>query len=150
METNYLAKLLHLLVTFFLVLLVLTLITLPFLVNKYVESVGILSSRAMQLTVFLYLTGIPFLVLLVMVKKLCKNVLQNKAFSLNSITCLHVSSISALVDGLIYAAGTFTVFRNLLSLTLMVAAFMICLVSLLLAQLMKVAIKIKEENDLTI
>lgn len=59
-------------------------------------------------------------------------------------------SIAAFIDFLLYAIGTITIFRNLLSLTIMIAAFMVGLVSLILSQLVKVAVEIKQENDLTI
>jgi hypothetical protein len=150
MKTNFLAKLLNLFVTVFLVLLVITFFTLPLLVDKYIEMAGVQLSSTVSLKIFLYLTSIPFFVLLVMVKKLCRNVLHNLAFSLSSITSLQVISICAFFEFLLYTIGTFVILRNLLSLTLMVAAFMIGLVSLILSQLMKLAMEIKAENDLTI
>jgi hypothetical protein len=150
METNFLAKLLNVLVTIFLVLVVITFFTLPLVVDKYIEIAGVQGPSTFSLKIFLYLTAIPFFVLLVMVKKLCKNVLQNQVFSVSTVKLLNVISICAFVDFLLYTIGTFIILRNLFSLTLMVAAFMIGLVSLILSQLIKLAIAIKEENDLTI
>lgn len=150
METNHLAKFLNVLVTVFLVLMVITFLTLPYLIDQYMAFAGALTSGTLLLKLFLYVTAIPFFVLLVMVKKCCKNVLQHEAFSMSSIKSLHVISICAFLDALLYTIGTFVILRNLLSLTLMIAAFMIGLVSLLIAQLMKMAVNIKEENDLTI
>ena len=66
------------------------------------------------------------------------------------ITALNVISICAFIDFLLYAIGTIIILRNLLSLTLMVAAFMVGLTSLILSQLVKTAMEIKQENDLTI
>lgn len=59
-------------------------------------------------------------------------------------------SICAFLDFLLYTISTFVLLKNLLSLTLMIAAFMIGLVSSILAQLFTVTMEIKQENDLTI
>lgn len=150
MKTNFLAKLLNLLVTAFLVLVVISFFILPLLVDQYIEMEGVQLASTISIKIFLYLTSIPFFILLVMVKKLSTNVLHNQVFSLSSVTSLNVISICAFVDFLLYTIGTFVILRNLLSLTLMVAAFMIGLVSLILSQLIKLAIEIKAENDLTI
>jgi hypothetical protein len=150
MENNFLAKLLNMLVTLFLILLIITFFTLPFLVDEYMKTEGVQLTSPFALKLFLYLTAFPFFTLLVMVKKLCKNVLQNQAFSRSSITALNCISVCAFIDFFLYIIGTFIFLRNLLSLTLMIAAFMIGLVGLILAQLMKIALELKEENDLTI
>lgn len=150
MDTNFLAKFLNGLVLLILVLLAITCFTLSFLVDAYLKMAGIQMSGTLSLKIFLYATAIPFFILLFMVKRLCKSVLQNRAFSPSSITSLNIISICAFVDCFLYVIGTFWILRNLLSLTLMVAAFMIGLVGLVLAQLMKTAVELKEENDLTI
>jgi hypothetical protein len=150
METNFFAKLLNMLVTLILILLIITFFTLPFLVDQYMKIEEVQITNTFTLKLFLYMTAIPFFVLLVMVKKLCKNILQNQVFSLSSITALNRISVCAFVDFCLYIIGTFMILRNLLSLTLMIAAFMIGLVGLILAQLMKIAIELKEENELTI
>jgi hypothetical protein len=134
----------------FLVLGAIALMTLPFLVDKYVNITGEHTLNTFYLKIFLYLTALPFMVLLVMAKKLCKNILQQDPFCPSSITALHVISICAFIDFLLYATGTIFVLRNLLSLTLMVAAFMVGLVSLILSHLFTVMMEIKQENDLTI
>jgi hypothetical protein len=85
-----------------------------------------------------------------MAKKVCKNILQQDPFCQSSISALNVISICAFIDFLLYAIGTITILKSLLSLTLMVAAFMVGLVSLILADLFKVMMEIKQENDLTI
>ena len=138
------------LILFFMLIMTVALATLPFLVDEYVNFRGIQVSNIFWLKGFLYLTAIPFVVLLVNAKKLCKNILHAEPFCQSSIAALQVISISAFIDFLFYAIGTITIFKNLLSLTLMVAAFMVGLVSLILSQLVKVALETKQENDLTI
>ncbi len=114
------------------------------------EFVGIQVPNLVWLNIFLYLTAIPFTVLLIMAKKLCQNILRGEPFGPSSVTALNIISISAFTDFLLYAIGTLVILRNILSLTLMIAAFMVGIVSLILAQLVEVAIQIKQENDLTI
>jgi hypothetical protein len=150
MRGNIWVHLMNGLLILFIVLLAIALLTLPFLVDKYAEMTGEHIPNTLCLKVFLYLTAIPFMVLLVMTKKLCKNILHQDPFSQSSITALHVISVCAFIDFLLYAVGTMTILKNLLSLTLMVAAFMVGLVSLILSHLFKVMMEIKQENDLTI
>jgi hypothetical protein len=102
------------------------------------------------LTIFMYVTAVPFFVLLMKMKKLCKNLLKNEPFTISSIKALNMISICAFSDFVLYTIGTISILKNLLSLTLMVAAFMIGLVSLLFSHLVKDAMEIKEENDYTI
>ena len=150
MRNNPFAKFMKFLILIFVVIMAFTVVTLPFLVDQYERFWGLESSDSLLLKVFLYLTAIPFIVLLLKAKQLCNNILQADPFCQSSVTALNFISISAFIDFLLYAIGTIVIFKNLLALTLMVAAFMVGLVSLLLAQLVKIAIQIKQENDLTI
>lgn len=143
-------KILSMLISFFIGIMVISFFTIPILVNMYNERTGGIVTQLLWLKAFLYLTAIPFLVLLVMTKKLCKNILQKMPFTQSTIYSLNVISICAFCDSFLYTIGTFTLFKNLLSLTVMIAAFMIGIVSLVLSMLAKLAQEIKEENDLTI
>lgn len=134
----------------FIVLLSITLITLPFLADRYVEITGVYVRNILLLKVFFYLTAIPFMVLLIMTKQLCNNILHNDPFCQSSITALNGISICAFIDFLLYAIFIMISMKSLLSFVLMVAAFMIGLISFVLSQLFKVTIKMKMENDLTI
>ncbi|MBA2871413.1 hypothetical protein HNQ85_001683 [Anoxybacillus calidus] len=149
MKSITVVKVLNLLVMVFLVLMAITFVKLPMLVNKYGEMTGMDLTHLFWIKLFLYLTAIPFTFLLVMAKKLCKNILQNNPFSPSSIKSLYIISICAFIDFFLYLIGTF-IFKNLLSLTLMIAAFMVGMVGLVLSHLAKLALEIKEENDLTI
>jgi hypothetical protein len=150
MQGNIWIKWMNALVALLIILVALALFTLPYLVHQYIQLTGSQPANPIRLTVFLYLTAIPFLILLVMAKKLCNNALNNNPFCQSSISAFYVISICAFVDFVLYFIGTLVFLRNLLSLTLMVAAFMVGLISLNLSQLVKVAMEIKEENDLTI
>lgn len=150
MQDNFLVKVMNSLMTIFLVIMILVVISLPFLVDQYGKLWGIETTNTLVLKVFLYLTAIPFIVLLVKAKKLCHNILRADPFCQSSVEALNLISISAFIDFLLYAIGTIVVFKNLLAFTIMIAAFMVGLVSLILEQLVKNAIEIKQENDLTI
>lgn len=150
MQRNFPIKFLNFIVTLAIGIMAFVFVTLPFLVNQYSNFWGIETSNSFLLKVFLYLTAAPFIVLLLKVKKLCNNIVKTEAFSQSSVTALNLISASAFVDFLLYAIGTIVIFKNLLALILMIAAFMVGLVSLILAQLVKMAIEIKQENDLTI
>lgn len=143
-------KILDSLLSLFIGLLLLTLLTLPYLIKEYTTFSGTQIEHTFQLTVFLYLTAIPFFIILILAKRLCKNILRQKPFSESSLIFLKIISLSAFTDALFYIFGTLMILRNLLSLTLMIAAFMLGLVSLILARLVEVAIEINRENELTI
>jgi hypothetical protein len=85
-----------------------------------------------------------------MAKKLINNILRKDPFCQSNITALNIISICAFIDFILYVIGTTFILKNLLSLTLMVAAFMVGLTSLILSQLVRTAMEIKQENDLTI
>lgn len=150
LRNSFLIKFLNFLILILIVIMMIVVITLPFLVDQYVKFWGIEALNVFALKVFLCLTAIPFIVLLLKAKKLCNNIIRCNPFCQGSVEALNVISISAFIDFLLYAIGTFVIFKNLLALTLMIAAFMVGLVSLILAQLVKLAIEIKQENDLTI
>jgi hypothetical protein len=142
--------LMNILVILFIVLIVIILIMLPFVVDKYSEITGKQINNTLLLKVFFYLTAIPFTVLLIMVKKLINNILHKDPFCLTSITALNIISICAFIDFILYAIGTAIILKDLLSLTLTIAAFMLGLTGLILSQLVKAAMEIKQENELTI
>lgn len=150
MKTRVLAKFMNATVWIFLVLLMITLLTLPYLVNHYVQLAGVRLMHALTLKIFLYVTAIPFLMLLISAKKLCNNLLKGNPFCESSVSALKIISLCAFIDFVLYLAATFTIFGNLLSLTLTVAAFMVGLAGLILSQVVQMALEIKKENDLTI
>lgn len=150
MKNLFWVKLMNWVLIGFIVLLSTILLTLPFLAEKYVDITGVYVRNILLLQVFFYLTAIPFMILLIMIKKLCNNILRNDPFCESSITALNGISICAFIDFLLYVFFIFINMKSLLSFVLMVAAFMIGLVSLVLSQLFKVTIEMKLENDLTI
>jgi hypothetical protein len=150
MKRSFWLYLMNVLVILFIVIMGLTLITLPFIVDKYAELTGKIIDNSLLVKIFLYLSAVPFTVLLIMVKKLVNNILRKDPFSQSSITALNIISICAFSDFILYAFGTAFLLKDLISLVFTIAAFMIGITSLILSQLVKSAIAIKQENDLTI
>ena len=150
MKRSFWLYLMNILVIIFIVFMGLTFITLPFIIDKYAELSGKIINNFLWVKIFLYFTAVPFTVLLIMVKKLVNNILRKDPFCQNSITALNIISICAFTDFILYAFGTAFLLKDLISLVFTIAAFMIGLTSLILSQLVKTAIAIKQENDLTI
>ena len=150
MKRSFWLYLMNVLVIFFIVIVGFTLIALPFLIDKYIELTGKIINNSLWLKVFLYLTAIPFIVLLIMVKKLVNNIFYKNPFCRSSIAALNIISICAFLDSILYAFGTTFLLKNLISLILTIASFMIGLTGLILSQLFRTATEIKQENDLTI
>ncbi len=149
-KRSFWTGLMDVLVIFFIAALVVVMILLPFIFNKYGGLYGSLTISSVWAIVFLYFTAVPFMTLLTMTKKIVNNIKRKNPFCRSTITALNTISICAFTDFILYAIGTAIIFKNLLSLTLAIAAFMVGLTSLILAQLVNEAIKIKQENDLTI
>ena len=150
MKRSFWLYLMNVLVILFIVIMGLTLITLPFIVDKYAELTGKIINNSLWIKIFLYITAVPFTVLLIMVKKLVNNILHENPFCRSSIKALNIISICAFLDFILYAFGTAFLLKNLISLVFTIAAFMIGLTSLILSQLFRAAMEIKKENDLTI
>jgi len=150
MKRSFWLYLMNILAILFIVIMGLTLVTLPFIIDKYTEITGKIISNPVWVKIFLYLTAIPFAALLIMVKKLVNNIFRKDPFCQSSITALNVISICAFLDFILYAFGTAFLLKDLMSLVFTIAAFMIGITSLILSQLVKSAIAIKQENDLTI
>jgi hypothetical protein len=149
-KSNLWVSIMNFIVILFMVLLLFTLAALPFIVDKYLGIAGSQIQNTLLLKIFLYMSAVPFMVLLVMIKKLVNNIFKKIPFSRSSILALNVISICAFVDFLLYAIGTIIIIKNLLSLILTIAAFMVGLTSLILSQLVRYAMELKQENDLTI
>ena len=150
MKRSFWLYLMNVLVILFIVFMVLTLITLPFLVDKYAELTGKIVNNSLQIKIFLYFSAVPFTILLIMVKKLINNIFHENPFCRSSIKSLNIISICAFLDFILYAFGTAFLLKNLTSLILTIAAFMIGLTSLILSQIFRTAMEIKQENDLII
>ena len=150
MKRSFWLYLMNILVILFIVFMGLTLITLPFLIDKYAEFTGKIINNSLWIKIFLYITAVPFTILLIMLKRMVNYIFRKDPFNRGSIISLNTISICAFLDFIFYAFGTAFLFKNLTSLILTIAAFMIGLTSLVLTQIFRNAMEIKKENDLTI
>ena len=150
MRRSFWIDLMDVLVILFIAALVTAMILLPFIFGKFAGLAESQTFNSLWIQVFLYFTAIPFMALLIMTKKIINNIKRKDPFCRSSIMSLNIISICAFTDFVLYAIGTAVIFKNLLSLTLTIAAFMVGLTCLILSQLVKEAMKIKQENDLTI
>lgn len=110
------------------------------------------------LLIGIYLTVLPFLFAIVEVLKLSRRVAVNDAFSDQSVKHLKHIKISAVLITLMYLAGFLVLSQlvdlspgiGLLGILIMLASLMIGLIAGILEELLRKALAIKEENDLTV
>jgi hypothetical protein len=156
-KSSFWVYLMNFIVILFILIMAFLLISFPFIFDKYLGYLGryqVLATyqipNILWLKILFYLTAIPFTVLLVMTKKLINSIFRKEPFTQRNIFALNIISICAFIDFLLYSTGTILILKNILSLVLAIATFMIGLISLVLSQLVRSAMEIKQENDLTI
>lgn len=103
-----------------------------------------------KLNVLLYVTGILALIILFVTTKICQNILNRDPFAETSVTSLKIISICSCGVFICYLYMCIFMATTLGVFTITIAAFMICLISAILYNLVKLALEIKKENELTI
>lgn len=106
----------------------------------------------------IYVTLIPFLLAIVEGLRLSRRVALNDAFSDASVLHLKRIKLSAFLISILYLVGGFILNTlvdmapgiALLGILIMLASLMIGLISGILEELLRKALEIKEENDLTV
>ncbi len=130
------------------VLGILIYITLPLLLNWYIELFNPVLNYIAAL-VILYVSGIPALTIVYKFIKIFGTLKQDNPFTLENVKHLRVISACSLIIAMEYIIGIFfivSVFE-----IIFIAVFIIAwLGDYILAELLKKAIDYKEENDLTI
>lgn len=81
MKRSFWLYLMNILIIFFIVIMGLTLIALPFLVDKYAELTGKIINNSLLVKIFLYITAVPFTILLIMVKRMVNNIFCKDPFN---------------------------------------------------------------------
>jgi len=110
------------------------------------------------LLIGIYITVIPFMLGIYEGLKLSRIVQINQAFSLAAVTSLKKIKGYALTIAVVYLMGTIILMQMvdlspgifLLGIIIMLAALMLGLISGILEDLLRKALEIKEENDLTV
>lgn len=131
-----------------LVLGIIIYITLPFLLNKYVEFFNPeLNYNAVL--VILYTSGIPAIIIVYEFIKIFQTLKKDNPFVLENVKCFKIVSICSLIISIIYIVGIFFIFSffEIIAIAIFIIAW---LGTYVLSELLRKAIEYKEENDLTI
>lgn len=123
-------------------------LTLPILLNKYVEIFNPILNYTAAL-VILYISGIPALIIVYAFIKMFETLKNDNPFVRENVTYLKIVSVCSLLISIIYIIGMFFIVSifEIVAIAIFIIAF---LGTYVLAELLRRAIEYKEENDLTI
>nr|WP_243280502.1 DUF2975 domain-containing protein [Clostridium sp. 1001271B_151109_B4] len=99
---------------------------------------------------FLFITIIPFLLLLIEVMKLSKSLLNDTYLNKATLKRLKKISIYSLIEFFIYIVAVIFMYHNLVFIVVTIATLMIFMITSVIRELIVKGIELKEENDLTI
>lgn len=102
------------------------------------------------ISAFLFITVIPFLLLLIEVMKLSKSLLNDTYLNINTLKRLKRISIYSLTEFIIYLIGIIFIYRNLVFIVVTIATLMVFMITSVIRELIVKGIELKEEIDLTI
>ena len=123
-------------------------ITLPFLLNMYVELFNPVLNYTAAL-IILYVSGIPALIIVYKFIKIFKTLKLDNPFTIENVKHLKVISICSLIISIEYIVGIFFIV-SIFEIILIAVFIIVWLGAYILAELLRKAIEYKEENDLTI
>ena len=162
MEKSLNDKILNCLVFLGLFITILMIFATPLITTAFLKSRFALldTSLVIKISICIYLCALPYVVAIFNLKKICKLVAENNAFSLNIVDYLKVisfcsfSKIIIFIIGATYLKHSTVFFKNaLLFGPIFIVTFIgltIGFLFLVLSQLFKTFIEIKDENDKTI
>ena len=102
------------------------------------------------ISTFLFITIIPFLLLLIEVMKLSKSLLNDTYLNKETLKRLKKISIYSAIEFFIYIVAVIFVYHNLVFIVVTIATLMIFMITSVIRELIVKGIELKEENDLTI
>lgn len=102
------------------------------------------------MSAFLFITVIPFLLLLIEVMKLSKSLLNDTYLNINTIKRLKRISIYSLIEFFIYLIAIICMYHNLVFIVVTIATLMVFMITSVIRELIVKGIELKEEIDLTI
>ena len=108
--------------------------------------------------VFIWITGIPFYIALILGWQICLDISTNQAFNIKNADRLKQVSVLAMIEGLFYVVAlvyllvdqSFSTNMLIIILLILFFAVVISVFTSMLSQLVREASKIKTDNDLTI
>ncbi|CAH2215408.1 DUF2975 domain-containing protein [Tepidibacter aestuarii] len=162
MKNNFNSKILNMIVILGISITCILLLGTGFITTAFFKSQFSLidHSLVISVTICIYLCAIPYIIALFGLKRLCSLVVKNNPFSMQIVKSLKVISICSFSEIIIfigcvnYLKHSVEFFKYTVWGAPIIALTIICLtigfLCLVLSQLFKIAIKIKEENDKTI
>ena len=102
------------------------------------------------ISTFLFITVIPFLLLLIEVMKLSKSLLNDTYLNINTLKRLKRISIYSLIEFIIYLIAITVIYHNLVFIVVTIATLMVFMITSVIRELIVKGIELKEEIDLTI
>jgi len=162
MKNNSSPKILNIIVTLGISITCVLLLGTPLIITAFFKSqISQLDHNLiMAVTICIYLCAVPYVISLFKLRKLCKLVVKNNPFSIESVISLKVISICSFSEIIIfigclkYLEHSIEFFKYIvLGVPIIIVTFICVTIGLLcvvLSQLFEKAIKIKEENDKTI
>lgn len=102
------------------------------------------------ISTFLFITTIPFLLLLIEVIRLSKSLLNDTFLNKETLERLKKISIYSAIEFFIYIVAVIFMYHNLVFIVVTIATLMIFMITSVIRELIVKGIELKEENDLTI
>lgn len=102
------------------------------------------------MSTFLFITVIPFLLLVVEVMKLSKNLLNDTYLNIDTLKRLKRISIYSLIEFFIYLIAIIFMYHDLVFIVVTIATLMVFMITSVIRELISKGIELKEEIDLTI
>lgn len=149
MKNNIFRKMLYIISVLSVCIAVVGGISIPWLTKLYyLNFTNVEVPRFMS--TFLFITSIPFILLLIEVMKLSKNLLNDTYLNKETLSRLKRISIYSLVEFFVYLANIIFMYRNLVFVVVTIATLMVFMITSVIRELIVKGIELKEENDLTI
>lgn len=114
--------------------------------DAYIWAVG---ENYWFLLVFLWVTGLLYLGIVYELRKMLKLLIQRDPFNRKNVASLKRTAVLALVISVIYAVKI-VFYISFLTIIVAMVALLVGLFALILAEVFRQAIEVKEENELTI
>lgn len=162
MKSNITSKIINILVICGIGITLLALLATPLVLTAFLKSaLSVLDQGlVMTITVCIYLCAVPYIVALFSLKKICKIVVKNNPFTIDTAKQLKIIAFCAFSEIILFnGASLYFVFAKdafLMALTIIPMIFVtfislvIGFAGLTLAQVFEQAAEIKQENDETI
>ena len=149
MKNNIFRKMLYIISVLSIYITVIGGISIPWITKLYYLNFTNLEEPRFMST-FLFITAIPFILLLIEVMKLSKSLLNDTYLNKETLKRLKRISIYSLIEFFIYLANIIFMYRNLVFVVVIIATLMVFMITSVIRELIVKGIELKEENDLTI